>query len=298
MSGSVNHLLDAKTREALQRLIWRLRGRRAVSTATGSERSIFRGRGMEFDQVVKYTFGDDIRDVDWNVTARLGDLYRKCFVEEREVVVFVVFHDDPALQFGSGARSKREVAIELVCYALLLAATKRERVGLLHRSGSTEHRLQPTRDRRRILAEVVRLLESPPPPLRQPCERCHHPTIVTGIPRGSLVLWLSEIPQGAPTSEWRAWSRDYDLRGLRVEDPWERSVPSGLSAPIFDPIADQVVRVKSDAAVVAQHAQWRAERERRWTGWWPDSRRRHVMDVAADPLNQFIKMLKAGEKRR
>jgi len=298
MSGSVNHLLDAKTREALQRLIWRLRGRRAVSTATGSERSIFRGRGMEFDQVVKYTFGDDIRDVDWNVTARLGDLYRKCFVEEREVVVFVVFHDDPALQFGSGARSKREVAIELVCYALLLAATKRERVGLLHRSGSTEHRLQPTRDRRRILAEVVRLLESPPPLLRQPCERCHHSTIVTGIPRGSLVLWLSEIPQGAPTSEWRAWSRDYDLRGLRVEDPWERSVPSGLSAPIFDPIADQVVRVKSDAAVVAQHAQWRAERERRWTSWWPDSRRRHVMDVAADPLNQFIKMLKAGEKRR
>ncbi len=298
MSGSVNHLLDAKTREALQRLIWRLRGRRAVSTATGSERSIFRGRGMEFDQVVKYTFGDDIRDVDWNVTARLGDLYRKCFVEEREVVVFVVFHDDPALQFGSGARSKREVAIELVCYALLLAATKRERVGLLHRSGSTEHRLQPTRDRRRILAEVVRLLESPPPLLRQPCERCHHPTIVTGIPRGSLVLWLSEIPQGAPTSEWRAWSRDYDLRGLRVEDPWERSVPSGLSAPIFDPIADQVVRVKSDAAVVAQYAQWRAERERRWTSWWPDSRRRHVMDVAADPLNQFIKMLKAGEKRR
>jgi uncharacterized protein (DUF58 family) len=298
MSGSVNHLLDAKTREALQRLIWRLRGRRAVSTATGSERSIFRGRGMEFDQVVKYTFGDDIRDVDWNVTARLGDLYRKCFVEEREVVVFVVFHDDPALQFGSGARSKREVAIELVCYALLLAATKRERVGLLHRSGSTEHRLQPTRDRRRILAEVVRLLESPPPLLRQPCERCHHPTIVTGIPRGSLVLWLSEIPQGAPTSEWRAWSRDYDLRGLRVEDPWERSVPSGLSAPIFDPIADQVVRVKSDASVVAQHAQWRAERERRWTSWWPDSRRRHVMDVAADPLNQFIKMLKAGEKRR
>jgi hypothetical protein len=298
MSGSVNHLLDAKTREALQRLIWRLRGRRAVFTATGSERSIFRGRGMEFDQVVKYTFGDDIRDVDWNVTARLGDLYRKCFVEEREVVVFVIFHDDPALQFGSGARSKREVAIELVCYALLLAATKRERVGLLHRSGSTEHRLQPTRDRRRILAEVVRLLESPPPLLRQPCERCHHPTIVTGIPRGSLVLWLSEIPQGAPTSEWRAWSRDYDLRGLRVEDPWERSVPSGLSAPIFDPIADQVVRVKSDASVVAQHAQWRAERERRWTSWWPDSRRRHVMDVAADPLNQFIKMLKAGEKRR
>ncbi|MEN9526329.1 MAG: hypothetical protein RLY56_280 [Pseudomonadota bacterium] len=298
MSGSANHLLDSKTREALQRLVWRLRGRRAVSTATGSERSIFRGRGMEFDQVVKYTFGDDIRDVDWNVTARLGDLYRKCFVEEREVVVFIVFHDDPALQFGSGERSKREVAIELVCYALLLAASKRERVGLLHRSGSIEHRLQPTRDRRRILSEVVRLLKSTPPNLREACERCRQPTVVGGIPHGSLVLWLTEIPDGSPSPQWRAWSRHFDLRGLRVEDPWERSAPADLQKAIFDPIANQVVSARADEAAAVAHADWRAARERRWVGWWPDSRRRHVVDVAGDPLSQFIKMLKAGEKRR
>lgn len=298
MSGSAHHLLDAKTREALQRLVWRLRGRRAVSTATGSERSIFRGRGMEFDQVVKYTFGDDIRDVDWNVTARLGDLYRKCFVEEREVVVFIVFHDDPALQFGSGERSKREVAIELVCYALLLAATKRERVGLLHRAGAREYRLQPTRDRSRILAEVVRLLQSAPPDLREPCERCRHPAVVTGIPHGSLVLWLAEIPEGVPSPQWRAWSRHYDLRGLRIEDAWERTAPDGVSGKLFDPIADRVVDAKSDDAVFANHAEWRSERERRWASWWPDSQRRHVMDVNVDPLGQFIKMLKAGQTRR
>lgn len=298
MSGSANHLLDSKTREALQRLVWRLRGRRAVSTATGSERSIFRGRGMEFDQVVKYTFGDDIRDVDWNVAARLGDLYRKCFVEEREVVVFVVFHDDPALQFGSGERSKREVAIELVCYALLLAASKRERVGLLHRSGSLEHRLQPTRDRRRILSEVVRLLQSTPPHPREPCERSRQPTIVAGIPHGSLVLWLSEIPDGVPSAQWRAWSRHFDLRALRVEDPWERDAPTAFKRAIFDPVVDQVLSARADEGAAASHAHWRAERERRWASWWPDSRRRHVVDVAFDPLNQFIKILKAGEKRR
>ncbi len=298
MSGSANHLLDSKTREALQRLVWRLRGRRAVSTATGSERSIFRGRGMEFDQVVKYTFGDDIRDVDWNVTARLGDLYRKCFVEEREVVVFIVFHDDPALQFGSGERSKREVAIDLVCYALLLAASKRERVGLLHRFGSSEHRLQPTRDRRRILSEVVRLLQSSPPNLREACERCRQPTVVAGIPHGSLVLWIAEIPDGRPSPQWRAWSRHFDLRGLRVEDPWERSAPVDLQKAIFDPISDQVLSAREDEAAVVAHADWRADREQRWVGWWPDSRRRHVVDVAGDPLSQFIKMLKAGEKRR
>ena len=298
MSESVNHLLDAKTREALQRLMWRLRGRRAVSTATGTERSIFRGRGMEFDQVVRYAFGDDIRDVDWNVTARLGDLYRKCFVEEREVVVFIVFHDDPALQFGSGERSKREVAIDLVCYALLLAATKRERVGLLHRSGVTEYRLQPTRDRRRILTEILRLLQSVPPDLRQPCERCRHPTVVPGIPRGSLVLWFTEIPEGVPSPQWRSWTRHYDLRVLRVADDWEREMPRALKTRIFDPIADRILKLTPDAETEAAHAQWRAERERRWVTWWPDSRRRHVMSVTDDPLGQFIRMLKTGEKRR
>jgi len=298
VSESVNHLLDAKTREALQRLMWRLRGRRAVSTATGTERSIFRGRGMEFDQVVRYAFGDDIRDVDWNVTARLGDLHRKCFVEEREVVVFIVFHDDPALQFGSGERSKREVAVDLVCYALLLAATKRERVGLLHRSGATAHRLQPTRDRRRILAEILRLLQSVPPDLRQPCEQCRHPTVVPGIPRGALVLWFAEIPDGVPSPQWRSWTRHYDLRVLRVEDDWERQMPRALKTRIFDPIADRILKLTRDAETVAAHAQWRAERERRWVTWWPDSRRRHVMSVTDDPLGQFIRTLKTGEKRR
>jgi len=298
VNESVNHVLDSKTRETLRRLVWRLRGRRAVSSVTGAERSIFRGRGMEFDQVVRYAFGDDIRDVDWNVTARLGDLHRKCFVEEREVVVFVVFHDDPALQFGSGARSKREVAIELVCYALLLAAAKRERVGLLHRSGMTEYRLQPTRDRPRILAEILRLLRSVPPDLRQAAECARYPTVVAGIPRGSLVLWFGEIPNGVPSPQWRSWIRHYDLRGLRVEDPWEREVPRRLKMQIFDPVTDRLIKLGADGETAIAHAQWRAERERCWLAWWPDSRRRYVIDAEADPLGQFIRILKAGGERR
>ena len=68
---------------------------------SGEYRSAFRGRGMEFDQVVKYEFGDDVRDIDWNVTARLGEPYRKKFVEEREVTLLLVFEDSPSLQFGS-----------------------------------------------------------------------------------------------------------------------------------------------------------------------------------------------------
>src|ERR1700704_5596370 len=91
----------------LQRLEWR--ARHAVTTmVSGDYRSAFRGRGMEVDQVVKYEWGDDPRDIDWNVTARLGEPYRKRFMGERALSVILVFEDSPALQSGSEGRTRRE----------------------------------------------------------------------------------------------------------------------------------------------------------------------------------------------
>ena len=113
----------------LRRLEWRVR--HAVETVlTGEYRSSFRGRGMEFDQVVKYEFGDDVRDIDWNVTARLGEPYRKKFVEEREVCLLVVFEDTPSLQFGSEDRTRRDTLLELAASLMLLGAVNRDRVGV------------------------------------------------------------------------------------------------------------------------------------------------------------------------
>ena len=102
----------------LRQLEWRVR-HAVENVLSGEYRSAFRGRGMEFDQVVKYEFGDDVRDIDWNVTARLGEAYRKKFVEEREVTVLVVFEDSPSLSFGSGAQSKREALLELAGLVML-----------------------------------------------------------------------------------------------------------------------------------------------------------------------------------
>ena len=87
----------------------------AVSTTFGGEyRSLFRGRGIEFDQVVQYQWGDDPRDIDWNVTARLGTPYRKRFVEERDLSLVFVFEDTLALQFGSTGRSRHHTLIETI----------------------------------------------------------------------------------------------------------------------------------------------------------------------------------------
>jgi uncharacterized protein (DUF58 family) len=128
---------------------------------SGEYRSAFRGRGMEFDQVVKYEFGDDIRDIDWNVTARLGEPYRKKFVEEREVTLLVVFEDTPSLQFGSGAVSKREALLELAGLVMMLGAVNRDRVGYVHATPEGYVLREPVRGRGPIMHLAATLLGRP-----------------------------------------------------------------------------------------------------------------------------------------
>src|SRR5215510_9376038 len=115
----------------LARLEWRVR-HAVANRISGDYRSVFRGRGMELDQVVKYQWGDDLRDIDWNVTARLGEPYRKRFIEERDLSVIFVFEDSPALQFGSEGRTRRETLLETAALFMLISSINRDRVGLVY----------------------------------------------------------------------------------------------------------------------------------------------------------------------
>ena len=148
----------------LRRLEWRVR-HAVENVLSGEYRSAFRGRGMEFDQVVKYEFGDDVRDIDWNVTARLGEPYRKKFVEEREVTLLLGFEDSPSLQFGSSTQSKREALLELAGLVMLLGAVNRDRVGYLYASPEGYQLREPVRGRGPILHAASTLLGVPPPRL-------------------------------------------------------------------------------------------------------------------------------------
>src|SRR5262249_61091379 len=112
---------------------------------------------MEFDQVVKYEFGDDVRDIDWNAPARLGEPYRKKFVEEREVTVLLVFEDSPSLHFGSGQQSKREALLELAGLVMLLGAVNRDRVGFVYSSPSGNRFREPVRGRGQIMLSAAAL---------------------------------------------------------------------------------------------------------------------------------------------
>src|SRR5438552_18724986 len=146
----------------LRQLEWRVR-HAVENVLSGEYRSAFRGRGMEFDQVVKYEFGDDVRDIDWNVTARLGEPYRKKFVEEREVTLLLVFEDSPSLHFGSGGQSKREALLELAGLVMLLGAVNRDRVGFVYASPTGNTFREPVRGRGQIMHSAATLLAQPAP---------------------------------------------------------------------------------------------------------------------------------------
>ncbi len=116
-----------------------LRTRRAVNSAfSGEYRSVFRGQGMEFEEVREYQPGDDVTTIDWNVTARTGRPHVKRFVEERELTVFFVVDVSASGRFGSKGKTKTEVAAEMTALVSFVASRQNDRVGLLAFSDQIE----------------------------------------------------------------------------------------------------------------------------------------------------------------
>lgn len=253
----------------LRRLEWRVR--QAVETMlTGNYRSTFRGRGMEFDQVVKYTWGDDLRDIDWNVTARLGEPYRKKFVEEREVSVLLVFEDSPALQFGSAGRTRRDTLLEMAALLLLLGGINRDRMGVLYASpeGFWFQRPLPGPDYARRCASL--LLGQEAPPVNGP-SRAEVPwrLALRGTAAHSVLVWLGAFTASPPPDEWTLLCRRFQTLGCRADDPWDFGLPGRTRMNVFDPQAGEVMDLHMGEAEREAHAAWAQRRDAYFGGLFP-----------------------------
>ena len=311
----------------LKQLEWRVR-HAVENVLSGEYRSAFRGRGMEFDQVVKYTFGDDIRDIDWNVTARLGEPYRKKFIEEREVSLLLVFEDSVSLQFGSGAQSKREALMELAGLLMMLGAVNRDRVGFLYASPDGYTLQEPVRGRGQILHAAATLLGQPAPslessavlpPARDATERGPKHRAPTNIipwrllakaaPRHSIMIWLGDFPPDANRSEgratpegWSVLSRRYQTMGFRVDDPWERELPHDRMLTTYDPTAGRLVTLDgTSSAQRAAHAEWVQQRDAEFREIFPPPLSRLVVSTDQERLDALVRFfharMAAGKKR-
>ena len=162
-------MLPAEVAQAVKRIQF-VTGRQVADVMAGAYLSVFKGRGMEFDEVRPYVPGDDIRAIDWNVTARTGEPHIKRFVEERELTVMLLVDVSASQEFGSGRRSKLEAAVELSALLALSAVENGDKVGLLafHRGADLyipprkggKHALRIVRE---VLARGTGSLDGPAP---------------------------------------------------------------------------------------------------------------------------------------
>ncbi len=260
----------------LRKLEWRL-DRAVENHLIGDYLSIYRGRGMEFDQVVKYQFGDDVRDIDWKVTARLGETWRKRFIEERELVVLIVVEDSLSLQFGSGQRTKREAVMDLAGLLLLLASLNRDRVGLIYAHPGGHEYTAPVSGKNNIFELGTELLDRPLPAMTdtRPVETPWR-FIATAAPTNSIVVFVGDFAPRTPPREWPTVMQRYQAVGFRVDDPWERALPRD-SKPLtaYDPTTQRVVVFDPRSSVHQQaHAAWVAERENAFAHFFPRKKNR------------------------
>ncbi len=192
---------------------------------SGQSESVFKGRGVEFEEVRHYVPGDEVRDIDWNVTARFGSPYIKRFTEERELTVMLVVDISRSMHFGTAGPEKRELAAEL-CAVLGFAATlHNDRVGLVLAAGRVEHFVPPARGRTHLLRLLRDVLSvTPPPGTSRFAEAARF--VLRTTRRRSLVFWISDFEDRIEPRDLRVLSRRHDLTAFMLKDPRDESLPA------------------------------------------------------------------------
>lgn len=258
-----------------------LASRRAVEDRlSGQYHSVFKGRGMEFGEVRPYAPGDEVRAVDWNVSARTGQLHVKRFVEERELTVMVLCDVSASAEFGSGERTKAEVAAEIAALLALSAVANGDRVGLLLFTDQVERFVPPRKGRRHALRIVSEILSFRPERrgtalgpalefLRRALRRRTVAFVLSDFVEGGI---LPPLPPPAPVGEGRGEgagpartfpfdralriaARKHDVVPVRIDDALDAALPAAGLAWLEDPETGAVVRADlSDAGVRARFA--------------------------------------------
>jgi uncharacterized protein (DUF58 family) len=191
---------------------------------SGEYHSVFKGRGMNFAEVREYQHGDDIRAIDWNVTARTGAPFIKVFDEERELTVMLVVDVSASGDFGSRSRMKGEVAVE-ICAVLAFSATRNnDKVGLIIFSDRIEKFVPPRKGRRHVLRVLRELLYFEPE---------GRGTDITGalqylarvVRRRAVVFVVSDFLGDGYEKALAVAGRRHDTVAIRMSDPRERQLP-------------------------------------------------------------------------
>ena len=191
---------------------------------SGEYHSVFKGRGMEFSEVREYNFGDDIRNIDWNVTARFGHPYIKIFEEERELTVILLVDLSGSLAFGTIDKTKQQIAAELSAILAFSALKNNDKVGLFLFSDKIEKFIPPRKGRKHVLRMIRELLSFKPEGkmtnIKAALEYMNH-----AVKKKSIVFLISDFMDEGYEKILRIVGKKHDLIGIVINDQREKSIP-------------------------------------------------------------------------
>jgi uncharacterized protein (DUF58 family) len=208
----------------------------------GEYSSAFRGRGVEFAEVREYQPGDDIRTIDWNVTARLGAAYVKRYLEERELSVIFVVDFSASGGFGSRLRTKGELGTEVAAVLALAAARNNDRIGAIFFTDRIEYHLTPAKGRRHVLRLISDLLAFRPAGTATDLGATLTELEPT-LRRRAVIFILSDFMATGYEAVLARLSRRHDVVGLQLVDPRERELPATGIVTLWDPETDAWRRI-------------------------------------------------------
>ena len=237
-----------------------LRTRRLVDESlAGSYHSVFKGRGMEFAEVREYDYGDDVRTIDWNVSAKMGHPFVKKFTEERELTVVLVVDASASGRFGTTPATKLETAAEIAALLAFSAIRNNDRVGLLLFTDRIERFVPPRKGRQHGL-RVLRDLLAFEPEGRKTDIRNALDVLRRVVTKRSVVFLVSDFEDGGYERTLRVVNRKHDLVAISVHDPREETLPDVGLVAVVDAETGKPAIIDTGSARV-RHAF--AERSRR-----------------------------------
>jgi uncharacterized protein (DUF58 family) len=273
-----------------------IKTRGLVETAfAGDYHSVFKGRGMNFEDVREYQPGDEIRAIDWNVTARLGTAFVKKFTEERELTVMLIVDVSASGNFGSSVQSKRELAAEVACLLAFSAIRNNDKVGLILFSDQVELFIPPKKGRSHTLRLIREIL------FFQPEGRGTDPALALDylnkiVTRRAVVFFISDFQAPDFSHALAVSGRRHDFIAVHIEDEREEVLPNiGIIALEDAETGEQIEINTADRATRRRFAEL-AEEKKAELG--RTLRRNNIDGIALRTGKDYLPALRSFFKQR
>lgn len=230
-----------------------IKSRRLSDNLFGGEYlSTFKGRGMTFSEVRKYEFGDDIRSIDWNVTARYNEPFIKVFEEERELTLMLLIDVSGSKNFATRNKLKKEIVTEIAATLAFSALKNNDKVGAILFTYTVQLFIPPNKGKRHILRIIRELLEFKPKSSKTSIDSSLK-FLLSVIQKKAIVFVLSDFIDNEYDKTLKLAAKKYDLTGIRIFDTMETKIPKLGMVPMIDAESNELVWVDTSSRKIREN---------------------------------------------